>query len=116
MSITKNHQSTETLHALAAAAFPDKQIRAVTEMAEGMFNAAYRFDFMNDSASVLKIAAAGKEGLLSNEINLMQAEVSAMELMREQGISCVPAVQFSDFTQTRCSGTYFFMEAVPGPA
>ena len=114
MSITKNHQSSETLHALAAAAFPDKQVRAITELTEGMFNAAYRIDFMDDSASILKIAAASEEGLLSNEINLMQAEVNAMELLRGHGVPFVPAVQFSDFTRTLCSGTFFFMEVMPG--
>lgn len=114
MSITKNHQSPETLHALAAAAFPDKQVRTITELTEGMFNAAYRLDFMDDSASILKIAAASGDGLLSNEINLMQAEVSTMELLCGHGVSYIPQVQFSDFTRTRCSGTYFFMEVMPG--
>ncbi|MBQ8555826.1 MAG: aminoglycoside phosphotransferase family protein [Clostridia bacterium] len=114
MSITKNHQSTETLHELAAAAFPEKQVRMITELTEGMFNAAYRFDFMDDSASILKIAAASEDGLLSNEINLMQAEVSAMELLRGHGVPYIPTVQFSDFTRIRCSGTYFFMEVMPG--
>jgi len=114
MSITKNHQSMETLLALAAAAFPDRQVRTVTELTEGMFNAAYRFDFMDDSASVLKIAAASEAALLSNEINLMQAEVNAMALLRDYGVPFVPAVQFSDFSRTRCSGTYFFMEVMPG--
>lgn len=114
MSITKNHQSYETLHALAAAAFPDKQVRAVTELTEGMFNAVYRFDFMDDTASILKVAAASTEGLLSNEINLMQAEVSAMKLLRSRGVPYIPQVQFSDFSRTLCSGTYFFMEAMPG--
>lgn len=114
MSITKNHQSTETLHALAAAAFPGKQVRSITELTEGMFNAAYRIDFTDDSASVLKISAASEEGLLSNEINLMQAEVNAMEMLRERGVDHIPQVQFSDFSRTLCSGTYFFMEVMPG--
>lgn len=114
MSITKNHQSSETLHALAAAAFPDKQVRIIAELTEGMFNAAYSFDFMDDSASILKVSAASEDGLLSNEINLMQAEVNAMELLRGHGIPYIPAVQYSDFSRTRCSGTFFFMEVMPG--
>lgn len=114
MSITKNHQSAETLHALAAAAFPDRQIRAITELTEGMFNAAYRFDFMDDSASILKVAAANADALLSNEVNLMQAEVSAMRLLHEHGVLHIPQVQFSDFSRSICSGTYFFMEVMPG--
>lgn len=114
MSITKNRQSQETLLGLAAAAFPDRKVTSITELTEGMFNAAYRLDFADGSASILKIAAAGKEGLLSNEINLMRAEVAAMELAQEKGLPHVAKVQYSDFSCTCCDGTYFFMEAMPG--
>ncbi len=114
MSITKNHQTNETLFQLAAAAFPNKTVCNITELTEGMFNAAYRVDFTDDTASILKISAANNEGLLSNEINLMQAEVSAMELLKAHGIPYIPCVRFSDFTRTLCSGSYFFMDVVPG--
>ena len=114
MSVTKNHQSPETLRALCAAAFPHREVLAVAELTEGMFNAAYRVDFADGGASVLKIAAADASGLLSNEINLMQAEVAAMRIVREHGMTLVPQVQFADFTRTICSGNYFFMECLPG--
>lgn len=114
MSITKNLQSHETLLALAAAAFPDREVSSITELTEGMFNAAYRLDFAEGSASILKIAAASKDGLLSNEINLMQAEVAAMELAQQNDLPHVAKVQYSDFSCTRCNGTCFFMEAMPG--
>ena len=114
MSITKNRQSRETLLALAATAFPQREISRITELTEGMFNAAYRVDFTDRDASILKIAAASKEGLLSNEINLMQAEVSAMEIAHNRGLPYVPRVQYSDFTRRQCDGTFFFMEAMPG--
>lgn len=114
MSITKNRQSHETLLALAAAAFPDRSVSTITELTEGMFNAAYRLDFADGSASILKIAAASGDGLLSNEINLMQAEVAAMELAQKSGLPHVARVQYSDFSCTRCDGTCFFMEAMPG--
>lgn len=114
MSITKNRQTKETLEALAAAAFPERTLSAVTELTEGMFNAAYRVDFTDGSASILKIAAAGTDGLLSNEINLMQAEVSAMELAHRHALPYVAKLQYSDFTRTRCDGTFFFMEVMPG--
>ena len=112
MSITKNHQSHETLLALAAAAFPHQEVSTITELTEGMFNAAYRVDFADGSASILKIAAASKDGLLSNEIDLMQAEVAAMELAQANDLPHVARVQYSDFSRTRCDGTYFFMEAI----
>lgn len=114
MSITKNRQSRETLLGLAAAAFPDKAVSSIAELTEGLFNAAYRIDFADGSASILKIAAASKEGLLSNEINLMQAEVAAMELAHRYGLPHVARVQYSDFTRRQCDGTFFFMEAMPG--
>lgn len=114
MSITKNRQSREQLLAMAADAFPQREVAAVTELTEGMFNAAYRVDFADGGASILKIAAAEPTGLLSNEINLMQAEVSAMELARRHGLPYVAKVQYSDFTRTRCNGTFFFMEVMPG--
>lgn len=114
MSITKNHQSPDTLRALARAAFPDRAVAGIAELTEGMFNAAYRVSFTDGSASILKIAAASSDGLLSNEINLMQAEVAAMRIAREHGIPGVAQVQYSDFSRTRCSGPYFFMEVLPG--
>nr|MBR4281397.1 aminoglycoside phosphotransferase family protein [Clostridia bacterium] len=113
MSVTKNHQSNENLLALCAAAFPQRKVTGITELTEGMFNAAYRIDFA-DGASVLKIAAADATGLLSNECNLMQAEVAAMGIAQAHGLSLVPQVQHADFTHTLCSGSYFFMECLPG--
>lgn len=114
MSITKNHQTTQVLHQLCADAFPRKAVSGMTELTEGMFNAAYRVDFTNGSASVLKIAAADASGLLSNEIHLMQAEVTAMRILRAQGFLLVPQVQYVDFSRARCSGSYFFMACLNG--
>ena len=114
MSITKNHQSPETIQAMCKAAFPGLSVTAVTELTEGMCNAAYRVDFSDGSASVLKIAAADASGLLSNEANLMQAEVAAMLLAHRMELPWVPKIQYSDFSRALCSGKYFFMEHLPG--
>ena len=113
MSITKNRQSPEALRALCATAFPHREVRTITELTEGMFNAAYRVDF-TDGASVLKIAAGNASGLLSNEVNLMGAEVAAMRILRERGLPHVAQVEYADFSRTICSGNYFFMECLPG--
>ena len=40
MSITKNHQSPETLRRMCAAAFPGREVKSITELTEGMCNAA----------------------------------------------------------------------------
>lgn len=114
MSITKNHQSPQTLHQLCAHAFPDRTAAGITELTEGMFNAAYRVDFTDGSSSVLKISAADDSGYLSNEINLMQAEVTAMQIAREHQLPFVPEMQYADFSRTLCSGSYFFMTCLPG--
>lgn len=114
MSVTKNHQSPDTLLRLCGAAFPGRAVSTVTELTEGLFNAAYRVDFADGGASVLKIAAGDTSGLLSNEIGMMQAEVAAMRILRERGVPHVAQVQYADFTRTICSGSYFFMECLPG--
>ena len=113
MSITQNPQRPENLRRMCAAAFPGREVKSIAELTEGMCNVAYRVDFA-DGASVLKIAAADPSGLLSNEINLMHAEVAAMRIVQEHGVPLVPKVQFADFTRTICSGNYFFMECLPG--
>ena len=113
MSITKNRQSPEALRALCATAFPHREVRTITELTEGMFNAAYRVDF-TDGASVLKIAAGNASGLLSNEVNLMGAEVAAMHILQEHNLPHVAQVQYADFTRSLCSGSYFVMECLPG--
>lgn len=114
MSITKNHQSTKTLYALCHAAFPERAVSSITELTEGMFNAAYRVCFADGGASVLKISAADASGLLTNEVNLMQAEVAAIKLAHEHHLPFVAQVQYADFTRTHCSGNYFFMDCLPG--
>lgn len=114
MSVTKNRQSIDSIHSLTSAAFYGKQIKSVAELTEGMFNAAYRIQFTDDSQAILKISAASGEGLLSNEINLMQAEVETMKLLRQQDVPYIPKVLYSDFSRSLCSGNYFFMEVMPG--
>ena len=114
MNITKNHQSPDAIRTLCAAAFSGRSVSAITELSEGLFNAAYRVDFADGGASVLKIAAADASGFLSNEVNLMQAEVAAMQLARRHGLPYVVEVQFADFSRALCSGHYFFMDCLPG--
>ncbi len=114
MSITKNRQSPDTLQSMCTAAFPGKAVAAVTELTEGMFNAAYRVDFTDGDASVLKIAAADAHGMMSNEIGMMPAEVAAMQLLHAKGMPYVPRVLHADFTRALCSGSFFFMECLPG--
>lgn len=114
MAITKNRQSEETLKQLAEAVFPDKRTEKITELTEGMCNAAYFIEFTDGSKSVLKIAAENNDGLMSNEVNMMDAEVKAMRIVNERNAVKAAKVQYYDTSRTICSGNYFFMEALPG--
>lgn len=114
MGITKNKQSEESIRRMALAAFPDKQLKMVSELTEGMCNAAYFVQFTDGTGSVLKIAVGDKSGLMTNEINMMKAEVEAMSIVKQNSAVKVAQVQYFDTSKTLCSGEYFFMEAMEG--
>lgn len=114
MPVTKNRQPSDILIAMARKAFPEKTVADVRELTAGYFNAAYMFTFADGSRSVVKIAANNSDGLMSNEVNMMTAEIRAMDIARANGIPHVAQVQYHDATRTLCSGEYFFMEALPG--
>lgn len=114
MGITKNVQSEKTIRQMALAAFPQKTVKAITELTEGMCNAAYFIEFTDGQKSVLKIASANGKGLMSNEVNMMKAEVRAMELVRQKSNIKAAMVQYHDASMTLCHGEYFFMEALEG--
>lgn len=114
MAITKNKQSDETIKKMAFAAFPQKEVESVQELTEGMCNAAYKVNFTDKSSSVLKIASENGNGLMSNEVNMMDAEVKAMRLVYDSGLVKVAKVQYYDTTKKYCNGNYFFMEVLDG--
>lgn len=114
MGITKNRQSENTIKQMALAAFPDKRVEKITELTEGMCNAAYFVEFTDGSKSVLKIAAENNDDLMSNEINMVDAEVKAMRIVRERNAVKAAEVQYYDTSGSICGGNYFFMEALPG--
>lgn len=114
MAITKNRQSTETITAMAKAAFPGKQVAAIKELTEGMCNVTYDITFDDGSASILKIAAKDRRGNTSNEVNLMQTEVNAMKLVAANCPFKIAAIQYYDTSNILCDGHYFFMEKLAG--
>lgn len=114
MAITKNRQTQDNIRCMALAAFPDKIMETCTELTEGMCNTAYLIQFTDGSRSVLKIAAQGNQGRMTNEVNLMEAEISAMRLVYQRGRVRVAQVQYYDTSKTLCTGDYFFMEALDG--
>lgn len=114
MGITKNRQSEDVIRQMASAAFPLKQMINVEELTEGMCNAAYLIRFSDGSSSVLKIASGDGKGLMSNEVNLMDAEVRAMRIVHKLNKVKVADVQYYDKSKEICNGNYFFMEEIEG--
>ena len=114
MILTKNLQSTEALARMTAAAFPGRQMRVARELTEGLCNAAYRIALDDGMETIVKIAPARADTLLSNEVGLMAAEVRAMRLVREQTAVPVARVYTYDTSRTLCASDYFFMEVMPG--
>uniref|UniRef100_UPI00405627CD phosphotransferase family protein n=1 Tax=Acetatifactor sp. TaxID=1872090 RepID=UPI00405627CD len=114
MGITKNKQSQGNIRGMAKAAFPQKEMVSCEELTEGMCNAAYLVQFSDGSRSVLKIASDNREGFMSNEVHLMDAEVKAMRLVGKSGLIRVANVEYYDTSKTLCDGKYFFMEALDG--
>lgn len=114
MGITKNKQTEAVIRQMAAVALPDKKVKSVTELTEGMCNAAYLVEFSDASKSVLKIAPGNGNGLMSNEVGLMDAEVKAMRMVKKDGAVKVAEVQYYDTSREICDGSYFFMEALEG--
>lgn len=95
-------------------AYPDKDIISCTELTEGLCNVAYLITFQDGDKKILKIAAADHYGYMSNEINMMTAEVTAMNLLQNKLSTNVAKVDFHDNSKTVCSGEYFFMEYLEG--
>ena len=114
MAITKNRQSRETILSMAKQAFPDKRVVTIRELSEGMCNVTYDIAFHDGTESILKIAAKDHTGNISNEINLMQAEVRAMKIAAENCTFKVADIQYYDTSKTLCDGHYFFMEKIEG--
>ncbi|MBO7448878.1 MAG: aminoglycoside phosphotransferase family protein [Clostridiales bacterium] len=112
--ITKNRQSDSTINEMISKAFPEKTVTDIQELTEGMCNVTYNITFNDGEECILKIAAKDTTGNTSNEIHLMDAEVTAMQLVREHCSFKVADVLAYDRSRNICDGDYFFMEKLPG--
>lgn len=112
--ITKNRQSDAVINEMIKKAFPEKTAASIKELTEGMCNVTYNITFTDGYECILKIAAKDRTGNTSNEINLMEAEVTAMKLVREHCSFKVADVLAYDCSKTICDGDYFFMEKLTG--
>ncbi len=114
MGITKNKQTSEQISKMVEAAFLNKEILNYKELTDGMCNVAYYINFKDGSKSILKISAADNSGFMSQEVNLMYAEVETMRILKKHNIPYIAEVQFYDSSRTICTGEYFFMEVIEG--
>ncbi len=114
MGITKCKQTQENIIRMAEAAFPQRGIPQIVELTEGMCNVAYKLTYEDGFQTILKIASPIKNGFLTNECNLMDAEVKALQLVAKYTDIKVPEVYFYDTSKTLCEGDYFFMESMEG--
>ena len=114
MGITKNRQTKENIIRMAKAAFPQRGVPRIAELTEGMCNAAYKLTFEDGFQTILKIASPIKTGFMTNECNLMEAEVKAMKLVAQNTGIKVAAVYRYDTSKELCDGDYFFMESLEG--
>lgn len=114
MGITKCKQTKENILRMATAAFPKRKISRIEELTEGMCNVAYKLTFEDGFQTILKIASPIKSGFLTNECNMMDAEVKAMQLVKKYTDIKVAEVYAYDTTKRLCEGDYFFMECMEG--
>lgn len=114
MAITKNKQTENTIRLMAKAAFSDREVTFIKELTEGMCNVTYHVGLDNGTESILKIASKDEQGRISNEVNLMEAEVRAMELVKKSKLVKVADIYFYDRSKTICDSDYFFMEKLEG--
>lgn len=114
MQVTKNKQSIEMIEKIIKNALGEKEIVSIKELSEGMLNVAYNVSYADGTGSVVKIASRNGQGLMSNEVALMDAEVKAMRIMQNYDFVKVAQIQYYDESLEQCEGAYFIMERLEG--
>ncbi len=114
MAITKCRQTKDSIIRMAEAAFPKRGIPQIEELTEGMCNVAYKLTYEDGFQTILKIASPIRSGFMTNECNLMDAEVKAMKRVAEGTDIKVAKVYAYDKSCSLCEGDYFFMECMEG--
>jgi aminoglycoside phosphotransferase (APT) family kinase protein len=112
-SLSKTLVSLEQARAIASAHL-NQPLGGFSELADGYFNAAYRLDLSDGTTRVLKVAPLGEVRVLRYEQNIMQAEVGALRLVRQQTEMPVPQVYVHDTSRAILPADYFIMDFIPG--
>lgn len=113
-SITKSNITEQTLKAMVNLAFPQAELVDAKELTEGYFNAAYLIILNDEREVILKIAPPEGVLVMTNEKDIMRAEIGCMELLSKHPDIPMPKVLFHDFSHSICPSDYFFMSKLNG--
>ncbi len=114
MIATKNYQSEAVIRAMAAPAFPDREIAVIRELTEGMCNVTYHLTYRDGGSAILKVGPEHARNTLRNEKNMMQVEVHSLQMLEDHPATLAPRLYHADSSKAVCSGEYFLMQTVPG--
>ena len=116
--LTNNSQEIDLIKKIVCKAFNNLEISlkadSVNELTEGCYNSAYNIILENDLEVILKVSPKPKSKVLFYEGNIMNTEVTALKLVKNNTTVPVPKIYFYDTSKAICSSDYFFMEKIPG--
>ena len=114
-SITKRKLSNEEIGILAVHAFGEKsQIKAVSELEDGWFNAIYLVTLNNGKEVVLKVSPNSDLKVLTYEERIMETEVKIMRLLKQEYFLPIPEIYYYDSSRKIIDNEFYFMEKVVG--
>lgn len=112
-SLSKRNVTEDELATLAAAAFPDVEVRQATELTDGWFNAVYDVELADGRETVLKVAPPPTRRLLTYETEMMQGELEFFRRAAEAGCP-VPELLHSDTSRELIESDWLFMAKLQG--
>lgn len=117
-SVTKTRLTNDVIDLMVKRAFgSDAKVLQAAELSDGWFNTAYSIDLNDGRGVVLKVSPSDEVRTLRYEVNMMEAEVSAMRTIHGSGVDVpIPAVYAYDNSRELVPGSYFFQERIYGKA
>jgi len=113
-SISKTPVSREVAALVARDAFGAVAVEAFEELTDGWFNAAYALTLSDGRRVVLKVAPPPDVEVMTYEHDIIHAEVTALDLVRNHTDAPVPEVLWFDDRCGRLASPLFVMPFVVG--
>lgn len=114
-SLSKTPLTLDLAQAVAAHHFgSQRSLRTFEELKDGFFNSAAHLVLDDGLSCVLKAAPPDSVSVMRYEYHIMQAEVQAMRLVRQQTSVPVPEIYAYDTSRQLLPVDYFVMEFLPG--